>query len=246
MNLSQNGTFANSATITGLSDTVDLYVGMACTGTQASYGSFTANTSSGSATITPGATATSNLIVGQTIIGSGIPAGSTVVSKNNGAGTAVLSHSASATATAVTMFAYMTVASIDSSSQIHLSGVISTSGTQTFTFWPLGITDPSFSTFVLPDLRGRYPTGADPTGAGGMPVNKPVLGAYIGEEQHTLTVAEMPAHQHGINLAAIGGLASGANYNLSGTAGVNVTSTGGGVAHNNIPPMLATTYIIKT
>ena len=99
------------------------------------------------------------------------------------------------------MFAYMTVASIDSSSQIHLSGVISTSGTQTFTFWPLGITDPSFSTFVLPDLRGRYPTGADPTGAGGMPVNKPVLGAYIGEEQHTLTVAEIarpPArHQSG-------------------------------------------------
>ena len=69
-----------------------------------------------------------------------------------------------------------------------------------------------------------------------------------GEEEHTLTIDEMPAHKHGLR-----GVNSGAtsgpqysnypvdidqdkkdNWNVS-----TMSNTGGGQAHNNLPPYLA-------
>ena len=48
------------------------------------------------------------------------------------------------------------------------------------------------TTFALPDLRGKVPIH---TGGG---FN---LGEVVGEQAHTLTVNEMPAHFHGINVS---------------------------------------------
>jgi microcystin-dependent protein len=51
------------------------------------------------------------------------------------------------------------------------------------------------TTFALPDLRGRAPIGA----GAGPGLSPQVLGEVGGVEQSTLTMAQMPAHQHGID-----------------------------------------------
>ncbi|KEO84733.1 phage tail protein [Tumebacillus flagellatus] len=50
------------------------------------------------------------------------------------------------------------------------------------------------TTFNLPDLRGRVPVHVDYSANGTV-----TLGQSAGEETHTLTVNEMPAHNHLVN-----------------------------------------------
>ncbi len=100
------------------------------------------------------------------------------------------------------------------------------------------------------------------------------LGASGGEEAQTLATAEMPAHTHAVSGNTGAGTAHhhggvlaqsnqfapgiGGNGTVSGTTNtadesahthpINLTSasTGGGGAHNNMPPALVVNYIIKT
>lgn len=115
----------------------------------------------------------------------------------------------------------------------------------------LGATGESFS---VPDLRGRFLMGASashPRAQTG------------GEEAHTLTEAEMPAHAHPVigrglpgkwengvgifatNLGAGSGWTSVSSYDSKAPGWLEAKSRGGGKPHNNLPPFYSIGYIIK-
>ena len=100
------------------------------------------------------------------------------------------------------------------------------------------------TTFNVPDKRGRSSVGAG-TGAG---LTNRVLGAVGGEEGHQLTIAEMPSHNHPVPATTNSG--GGANFTegvpFGSTDTSNMGTTGGGAAHNTMPPFLVRNSIIKT
>jgi microcystin-dependent protein len=111
------------------------------------------------------------------------------------------------------------------------------------------------STFNLPDLRDRAVIGQGTMGgvsAAGRVTNAGIgnpgldtatIGNAGGTDRHTLSIAQMPAHSHGITAPASGtGIDSGAALGATSTT----ASTGGGEAHPNVQPSLVATYIIKT
>lgn len=70
------------------------------------------------------------------------------------------------------------------------------------------------------------------------------LGATGGEEEVTLTVAQMPSHRHNIGTRSV--YTGGGSYNAhtssddaTGSSGANCSYVGGGQAHNNMPPYLS-------
>ncbi len=73
------------------------------------------------------------------------------------------------------------------------------------------------------------------------------IGYKDGEKEHTLTANEMPAHSHTEYIAYNGGATTVYAYNgpsnlsvfdYSKSAGVRTSSSGGGQAHNNMPPYI--------
>ncbi|WP_417207645.1 phage tail protein [Antarctobacter sp.] len=119
------------------------------------------------------------------------------------------------------------------------------------------------TSFALPDLRGRVPlhSGNNSQGPGLSPYS---LGQKGGTEYVTLTVNELPAHNHGVkmraesragNLTDPGGnmLAAGSTIFRANTPADDVDldaamiqqfNAGGGQPHYNMPPFLAVNYII--
>lgn len=84
-------------------------------------------------------------------------------------------------------------------------------------------------TFRTPDMRHKFILGADET--------RPPL-TEGGEENHTLSLAEIPSHQHSeISATATiinGGLEAPASAAIPSFA--NTGFSGGGQSHNNMPP----------
>jgi len=108
-----------------------------------------------------------------------------------------------------------------------------------------------------PDLRGRFVlgTGKNPGSddAGRAFPNRNV-NQTGGEQYHTLTIHEMPSHNHNITIGCIGN-ACGLNGTGKGQIdsantypykmGGYMNNTGGGGSHNNMPPFYVLTYIMK-
>jgi microcystin-dependent protein len=111
------------------------------------------------------------------------------------------------------------------------------------------------TTFNLPDARGRV-IGAIGTGSG---LTARSLGHKEGTETHTLTIDEMPSHNHDVTdpghthsytntpndqqVSALLGeqAADQADFSQttgSSTTGITIQNTGGGGAHNNMQPTL--------
>lgn len=104
----------------------------------------------------------------------------------------------------------------------------------------------------LPDLRGRVAVGKkNATSADDTEFSS--LGKTGGEKTHTLTVDEMPSHNHlrDIENKIVNNGSGGAwSPSLKGTGNMtdennSTRNTGGGQPHNNLQPYLVTNFIIK-
>lgn len=115
--------------------------------------------------------------------------------------------------------------------------------------------------FCLPDLRGRFIAGY----AGSADTDYYTIGKTGGEKKHSLTVSEMPSHQHNVKdyyyveNYSTGGI-SGNEQISSAVKGSGDSDTdnkylfyknhytdsaGSGVAHENRPPYYTLAYIIR-
>jgi microcystin-dependent protein len=103
--------------------------------------------------------------------------------------------------------------------------------------------------FRLPDLRGRVPMGAG-TGrnvADSADLSARTLGTKVSDaETHTLTIPEMPSHDHQSLQFGPSSGAAGLRADAVVTTDTRTGFTGGGGAHNNTQPSTVINFIIKT
>lgn len=105
------------------------------------------------------------------------------------------------------------------------------------------------TTFALPDLRGRVPVHPNDNG-----INQ---GSRGGEENHTLTVAEIPSHGHTLKGVSTAGnqfnptghffASTGADPHYSNSKNASAAPTqaiGGSQSHNNMQPFLTLNFCI--
>lgn len=100
---------------------------------------------------------------------------------------------------------------------------------------------------VTPDLRSRFILGSGQ----GDGLTARSLGAALGTETVTLTKDQMPEHDHLFKIASQNYWSpDGMRVNAATTSGdyttQYTTASGGGAPHNNMPPAIVLTYIIKT
>lgn len=123
------------------------------------------------------------------------------------------------------------------------------------------------TTFNLPDLRGRVVVGKDDMGGTAASritvaisgISGGLLGAVGGAEGITLTVAQIPAHNHGGVTGAPSGAVADApggsaistgvgGYKADGSTGSHthtIPNQGGGGSHANIQPMMVVNKIMR-
>ncbi|XDD52557.1 phage tail protein (plasmid) [Leptospira sp. WS92.C1] len=131
------------------------------------------------------------------------------------------------------------------------SGVATSRGASALADWNLGKRLP------LPNISGSSPMGA----GNGPTLTARSLGDRIGEENHLLSISEIPAHNHGggvhnhpvstSNFSLTGGgistkvgFSSVTKTNTDASAAI-ITTEGGGLGHNNIQPSLVLNFFIK-
>ena len=113
------------------------------------------------------------------------------------------------------------------------------------------------STFNVPDLRGRFIAGWDAgtsvltstAGASGTMIVGASIANTGGIQAVTLSVGEIPAHthmQHSRWNQHAGNPQSPPPYEIAANISASTGSTGGGLAHSNIPPSMILNFIIKT
>ena len=108
--------------------------------------------------------------------------------------------------------------------------------------------------FNVPDMRGRVGVGAGDGPNTDTYLTPRNLGAKGGAETHTLTVEEMPGHNHGGSTGSTTGASTTATGTLGGALSDvaddgshshTIALQGGGNAHNNMQPFLVIRYLIK-
>ena len=88
-----------------------------------------------------------------------------------------------------------------------------------------------------PDLRGRFILGVS---------DSHTVNSTGGEETHTLSVNEMPRHNHTITAGQTRQGVVGIEYvQVNGSSVYNSTYSGGNQPHNNMPPYYTLCYIMK-
>jgi len=108
------------------------------------------------------------------------------------------------------------------------------------------------TTFNVPNLKGRVAVGYNSADT-----SFDALGETGGEKTHTLTVAEMPEHDHQITRqydktgfsTPYGEPAAGWSLPMGAASATNMcptAKTGGSGSHNNLQPYIVLNYIIKT
>lgn len=129
----------------------------------------------------------------------------------------------------------------------------------------ISVTSVSITDFLTPDLRGRFSLGKKTDAIwinefDGDAANQQAVGSFYdqgvfgGEEQHLLTVTEMPNHSHPLQgklTAALTRTAGSGEVQVQGGTDSSslttpfVNNVGGSTPHNNMPPYLAMRHIIK-
>lgn len=111
------------------------------------------------------------------------------------------------------------------------------------------------TTFGLPDLRGRTPIhyGQGPG------LTQRHLGSKDGEENHTLSVDEIPQHNHAVNASSMDGNTTQPKGNILAATPAqtyrdptslisldsgSLTNSGSGGSHNNMQPYMAVSFCI--
>jgi len=108
------------------------------------------------------------------------------------------------------------------------------------------------STFTLPDYRGRFLLGLDNMGDSSADIttneNADILGGYDGEESHTLSIDEMPTHNHTETVRTTSSSGSSNNHGgskIGGTNTVETSNAGSSQPINILPPFITVNYLIK-
>lgn len=124
------------------------------------------------------------------------------------------------------------------------------------------------NTFYLPNAAGRVPGVIGTTTDTNLSSFNVLIGSYIGEYQHTLTIDEMPTHTHTINDPGHAHTQTTVNDDFNNTGsypnftkpsyaqydsagsvtwtstinsnvtGITINTTGGSNTHNNVQPMI--------